>query len=602
MVDNPNDVLIDAGGTDTVVSRNINWTLGAGFENLTVRQAEDYPLVGIGNELDNVIKATWYGRLDGRGGNDTILGSAQNDALLGGDGNDFIDGDGDADTIDGGAGDDTLFGGSFDYVGGNMVTGGAGNDLFIVRAPESGWYDYFADFTSGTDSVQLDGNRFAATGPSGRFSATDERFYAAPGATAGHDATDRVIYNSTTGDVYYDEDGSGGGPAVRIATAPTLAAGDIVVINGSATTTGQVMSGTSGNDTLTGTTGDDTINGLGGDDVLNGASGADVLDGGAGNDWVIGGNGVDSLIGGDGNDTVYGAGDGVADTLDGGLGNDAYVVDGFDVISGDAGGIERVEAIGTDWTLGAGFENLLLARSSTSVTAAVGVGNELDNVIQNSLLEVQLFGLGGNDVLDARGGSGNDTLNGGDGNDTLSGGGGADSFVFSSAPGAANADRITDFQSGVDKIHLDATVMPRLGASGNFAAGDARFHVAYGSAAHDADDRVVYDITSGNLWYDADGSGAGSAQLIATVQTLGAVATVAATDIVVDNGVQLDGGAFKQLGAILRFTLGNVSSALATMANDANDDIVDNTSTGALYYGADSEGAPPVPAADIWVI
>ena len=53
--------------------------------------------------------------------------------------------------------------------------------------------------------------------------------------------------------------------------APTLAATDIEVVNGSAPA-GQVINGTSGNDTLAGTAGNDTINGLGGNDTIIGGS------------------------------------------------------------------------------------------------------------------------------------------------------------------------------------------------------------------------------------------------------------------------------------------------------------------------------------------
>ena len=42
----------------------------------------------------------------------------------------------------------------------------------------------------------------------GEFGASDPRFYAAAGATA-HDATDRIVYDSSTGKVYYDDDGTG---------------------------------------------------------------------------------------------------------------------------------------------------------------------------------------------------------------------------------------------------------------------------------------------------------------------------------------------------------------------------------------------------------
>ena len=58
---------------------------------------------------------------------------------------------------------------------------------------------------------------------------------ACPGVTAAHDATDRLIYNTTTGALYYDADGTGVTAAVQVAllgstTHPTLAYDDFMVI------------------------------------------------------------------------------------------------------------------------------------------------------------------------------------------------------------------------------------------------------------------------------------------------------------------------------------------------------------------------------------
>jgi Ca2+-binding RTX toxin-like protein len=96
--------------------------------------------------------------------------------------------------------------------------------------------------------------------------------------------------------------------------------------------------------------------------------------------------------------------------------------------------------------------------------------------------------------------------------------------------GTANADRISDWTSGLDKVQLDDAAFTSIGALGNFTAGDGRFWASSTGTAHDADDRVVYNQSTGGLYYDADGSGSGAAQLIATVLNAPAVA---ATDIVV---------------------------------------------------------------------
>ena len=98
-----------------------------------------------------------------------------------------------------------------------------------------------------------------------------------------------------------------------------------------------------------------------------------------------------------------------------------------------------------------------------------------------------------------------------------------DSYVFREFV-AANADTIANFDgNNWDSVRFDNAAFTALGADGRFTAGDARFFA--GTAAHDADDRIVYNQTTGQLYYDADGSGAGGAELVATIQ--GAPAVVA---------------------------------------------------------------------------
>src|SRR5262245_8170852 len=165
--------------------------------------------------------------LDGGRGNDTLIGAGGNDILRGG------------------AGDDWLYGG-FDFAtsgeptGNDVLIGGCGRDHFVFNDspnPALGGAeataDLVLDFRSGTDELVFDDNVFPTLGPPGDYVRGDERFHAAAGAVSGHDATDRVVYNTTTGALYYDPDGNGEAPAQIIAVLagdPTVKATDIAVI------------------------------------------------------------------------------------------------------------------------------------------------------------------------------------------------------------------------------------------------------------------------------------------------------------------------------------------------------------------------------------
>jgi Ca2+-binding RTX toxin-like protein len=295
------------------------------------------------------------------------------------------------------------------------VSGGAGNDslsgnndgtdvfLFDV-APSSANADTIFNFNAGGDRIQLDSAVYVAIGAAGNFSAGDARFWAAAGTTSGHDADDRVIYNTSTGQLFYDADGNGSGGSQLIATVfnnsgqhAALTAANIAVVG---TTAGTTINGTAGNDSLTGGAGNDTINGLDGNDVLNG------LDG---NDSLNGGNGID--------------------TMNGGLGNDTYVVTTGDVLS-DSGGVDTVQTSVT-WSLGLEFENLTM----TGTGAITMQGNNLNNFIVGNSANNTFNARAGDDTIQA--GAGNDRIdmfgNGfaSYGNEVVDGGSGIDSMDFS---------------------------------------------------------------------------------------------------------------------------------------------------------------------------
>jgi serralysin len=221
--------------------------------------------------------------------------------------------------------------------------------------------------------------------------------------------------------------------------------------------------------------GNDTVNGLDGNDRIDGGADNDMLDGGAGDDQLFGMGGDDLLVSGIGSDTLIG-----------GTGNDTYTVDntGDVIVEGFGAGLDTVfTSIG--YKLSDDIERLGVNGATTTYAIDL-IGNARANEIS------------GNDGANMIAGQG--------GSDTLIGYGGADTFAFTSSIYVGSVDLILDFQVGVDKIWLDDGEFAGL-SFGTLAAG--AFYA--GTAAHDIDDRIIYDSTSGALYFDADGSGAGAA-------------------------------------------------------------------------------------------
>ena len=87
------------------------------------------------------------------------------------------------------------------------------------------------------------------------------------------------------------------------------------------------------------------------------------------------------------------------------------------------------------------------------------------------------------------------------GNDTLTGGAGNDKFLFNTALNAAtNVDTITDMTVVDDIIRLDDAFFAGIGPVGVLNA-DA-FHI--GAAAADAEDRIVYNSATGQLFFELE--------------------------------------------------------------------------------------------------
>ena len=239
-------------------------------------------------------------------------------------------------------------------------------------------------------------------------------------------------------------------------------------------------------DTLTGDDGANILQGEGGNDTLRGGLGDDELSGGTGADTLDGGVGADTMTGGDGSDLYY-----VNDTGD-------LVIE--TTVNVAIGGTDRVIADVT-YTLPVNVENLTMV----GYLPVVGNGNGSSNFMSGNAQANTLRAWGGNDVFLP-----------GLGNDWISGGIGQDYFVFNTALGPNNRDGITDFVHVDDTIRLENAIFTGVGAAtGTLSA--AMFYA--GTAAHDADDRIIYNAANGQILYDADGLGGSAAVLFATLTT-----------------------------------------------------------------------------------
>jgi Ca2+-binding RTX toxin-like protein len=195
-------------------------------------------------------------------------------------------------------------------------------------------------------------------------------------------------------------------------------------------------------------------------------------------------------------------------------------------------------------------DNLIAAASNTIINGLAGndliSASHYDNCVLNGGDGIDnLFGGAGNNILNGDagldyllGGTGNDVIYGGDGNDyihnlgintmegfavgdinkpgndVLFGGDGADTFVFYGYTlGSNNVAKIMDFESGTDYLMLaafDSIDYTTINYAESLVQGA-------GAIAKDANDFMIFDQSTGALFYDADGNGAGEAVQLATL-------------------------------------------------------------------------------------
>ena len=233
---------------------------------------------------------------------------------------------------------------------------------------------------------------------------------------------------------------------------------------------------------------------MGWSNVIYGGPGNDTLSGLGGGDVLFGDAGADTMIGGDGNDIYY-----VGDATD--------VVTETNATPG-IGGNDVVCSYVADCTLPTNVEYGILLEGAWINNLS---GNGLNNV---------MYGNGGNNLLSGKNGI-----------DVIVGGAGNDIFRFDTAPNdATNYDILYDFNVVNDTIQLENAIFASLTATGTLSA--ANFCSGAGvTTAQDGNDYMIYNSSSGALYYDADGSGGGAtATLFAFVP---AATALTASDFVV---------------------------------------------------------------------
>lgn len=224
-----------------------------------------------------------------------------------------------------------------------------------------------------------------------------------------------------------------------------------------------------------------------GNDRLIGNDADNVLNGSRGNDRLSGGNGDDTLAGGPGNDALAGGGENSA-------GDFVTYVNATSAVKVNLTVTARQNTGGGGLDVLSDIENLIGSRYND-----VLIGSSESNQLVGGLSNDRLNGLAGDDTL--VGDAGNDILIGGDGSDQLTGGSNADAFLFTSLV-LGEFDTITDFQVGVDKIQLSRAVFTAFTATGALPAGT--FVSGAFSVPQDLNDYLIYNSTTGNLYYDAD--------------------------------------------------------------------------------------------------
>jgi len=548
-----NDIVMEKSGTDMLVGLQQAGTTTS-VANLTDRitlKNWDNVMSRVETiELADGSRYTIANWRTGTAGNDVLTGDATANVLSGLRG---------ADTMSGAAGDDAY---AVDNVG-DVVIEAANQGIDLVESTIS--------YTLGTNLENL--TLVGTTNINGTGNDLNN-------IIIGNNA-DNVLIGNTGNDILNGASGRDtmiGGLGDDIYTVDALT--DVITENtNEGTDLANIAIATSGgtytlranveNGTLTNTT-TFTLNGNASNNVLTGNAAANTLNGGAGNDILNGLGGSDTMIGG--------------------IGDDTYTIDVLtDVISENASeGTDLVNvAIATNsgtYTLSANFENAALSNT----------------VIYN------LTGNASNNVL--TGNATTNTLNGGLGTDTLIGGAGNDIYVIDdsgdiiveSSTIATEIDLVQssiNFTLGANLENLTLTDTAAINGIGNVLnntiTGNIGNNILEGGAGTDTlIGDAGNDTLSGGLGNDILTGGLGN-DLFRFSSTLSGTNIDTISDFLRGTDrIALDTTIFTKLLNDTNLTDNIVVRSLGVKGTtDANDYLIYNSTSKALYYDADGSGA-----------
>ncbi|WP_157182058.1 calcium-binding protein [Methylobacterium sp. WSM2598] len=228
------DNLYGGGGDDRLEGGEGGDVLdgGIGFDWADYRNASSGVTVDLVNQAANQGEAkgdvlTGIEALDGSAHGDNLRGNGEANELWGNDGADYLFGRAGVDTLRGGSGNDYLEGGA----GKDDLWGGAGADNFAFRNPAEGG-DRLHDFKHGEDFISIELKNFVDL----KHQYYPDHWFEANATGAAKGWMPQVVYNTTDGTLWFDDNGAAVGGASLIATlgkvggvAPTVTVGDILL-------------------------------------------------------------------------------------------------------------------------------------------------------------------------------------------------------------------------------------------------------------------------------------------------------------------------------------------------------------------------------------